>query len=111
MRLGWDRRQRSTTGSKQSRQESLSGTTANRSRSPPTGTRRRTAFGSGRSIRRRTADGKATPPALTAALSERLLGTYRFCFLFTDLANPTANRIYEQIGYRRVCEAAEIAFD
>ena len=48
--------------------------------------------------------------ALTAALSERLLGAYRFCFLFTDLANPTANRIYEQIGYRRVCEAAEIAF-
>jgi len=49
--------------------------------------------------------------ALTAALSERLLGTYRFCFLFTDLANSTANRIYERIGYRRVCEAAEIAFD
>jgi predicted GNAT family acetyltransferase len=49
--------------------------------------------------------------ALTAALSERLLRTYRFCFLFTDLANPTANRIYEQIGYGRVCEAAEIAFD
>ena len=49
--------------------------------------------------------------ALTAALSEQLLSTYRFCFLFTDLANPTANRIYERIGYRRVCEAAEIAFD
>ena len=46
-----------------------------------------------------------------AALSERLLGTYSFCFLFTDLANPTANRIYEQVGYRRVCQAAEIAFD
>jgi uncharacterized protein len=48
--------------------------------------------------------------ALTAAVSERLLHTYRFCFLFTDLANPTSNRIYERIGYRRVCEAAEIAF-
>jgi uncharacterized protein len=48
--------------------------------------------------------------ALTAALSARLLRTYRFCFLFTDLASPTANRIYERIGYRRVCEAAEIAF-
>ncbi len=54
---------------------------------------------------------KGYASALTAALSERLLETYRFCFLFTDLANPTANRIYEQIGYRRVCEAAEIAFD
>ncbi|TML45662.1 MAG: GNAT family N-acetyltransferase [Actinobacteria bacterium] len=49
--------------------------------------------------------------ALVAELSERLLAERRFCFLFTDLANPTANRIYEQIGYRRVCEAAEIAFD
>jgi len=49
--------------------------------------------------------------ALTAALSQRLLRIYRFCFLFTDLANPTANRIYEQIGYRRVCEAADIAFE
>jgi predicted GNAT family acetyltransferase len=48
---------------------------------------------------------------LTAALSARLLRTYRFCFLITDLSNPTANRIYEQIGYRRVCEAAEIAFE
>jgi hypothetical protein len=53
---------------------------------------------------------KSYASALTAALSERLLGAYRFCFLFTDLANPTANRIYERIGYRRVCEAAEIAF-
>jgi uncharacterized protein len=55
--------------------------------------------------------GNGYASALTAALSERLLGTYRFCFLFTDLANPTANRIYERIGYRRVCEAAEIAFE
>jgi predicted GNAT family acetyltransferase len=49
--------------------------------------------------------------ALVAELSERLLTERRFCFLFTDLANPTANRIYEQVGYRRVCEAAEIVFD
>jgi GNAT superfamily N-acetyltransferase len=48
--------------------------------------------------------------ALTAGLSERLLRRYRFCFLFTDLANPTSNKIYEQIGYRRVCDGAEIAF-
>jgi uncharacterized protein len=49
--------------------------------------------------------------ALVADLSERLLEKKQFCFLFTDLANPTANRIYEQIGYRRVCEAAEIVFE
>jgi len=49
--------------------------------------------------------------ALTAGLSSRLLETRRLCFLYTDLANPTSNKIYEQIGYRRVCEAASIAFD
>ena len=49
--------------------------------------------------------------ALVTELSERLLAKRRFCFLFTDLANPTANRIYEQIGYRRVCDAAEIVFE
>jgi uncharacterized protein len=49
--------------------------------------------------------------ALTAGLSSRLLETRRFCFLYTDLANPTSNKIYEQIGYRRVCEAASIAFE
>jgi predicted GNAT family acetyltransferase len=49
--------------------------------------------------------------ALVAELSALLLEERQFCFLFTDLANPTANRIYEQIGYRRVCEAAEIVFD
>jgi predicted GNAT family acetyltransferase len=49
--------------------------------------------------------------ALVAELSDRLLTERRFCFLYTDLANPTANKIYEQIGYQRVCEAAEIVFE
>jgi predicted GNAT family acetyltransferase len=34
----------------------------------------------------------------------------RACFLYTDLANPTSNAIYERIGYGRVAEAAEIRF-
>ena len=50
--------------------------------------------------------------ALTAELSLRLLaGGRRFCFLYTDLANPTSNVIYERIGYRRIAESAEIVFD
>ena len=54
--------------------------------------------------------------ALTAELSQRLLdgrlfeGGRRFCFLYTDLANPTANAIYERIGYLRIAESAEIVF-
>ncbi|HEX6788845.1 MAG TPA: GNAT family N-acetyltransferase [Gaiellaceae bacterium] len=35
----------------------------------------------------------------------------RFCFLYTDLANPTSNAIYERIGYVRVCESKQIAFE
>jgi hypothetical protein len=55
--------------------------------------------------------GRGYATALTAELSQRLLdSSRRFCFLYTDLANPTSNRIYERIGYRRVCESAEIRF-
>jgi predicted GNAT family acetyltransferase len=55
--------------------------------------------------------GRGYASALVAALSAELLARgRRFCFLYTDLANPTSNRIYERIGYRRVCESAEIRF-
>jgi uncharacterized protein len=61
--------------------------------------------------------GRGYATALTADLSQRLLdgelfeGGRRFCFLYTDLANPTSNAIYERIGYRRVAESAEIVFE
>ena len=43
--------------------------------------------------------------AATAALSRLLLASgRRFCFLFTDLANPTSNQIYQAIGYRPVSD-------
>jgi len=49
--------------------------------------------------------------ANVAALSQWLLdGGRQFCFLFTDRANPTANTIYRQIGYRPVCDMDEYAF-
>jgi predicted GNAT family acetyltransferase len=56
--------------------------------------------------------GRGYATALTAELSQRLLDSGRsFCFLYTDLANPTSNAIYERIGYVRVGESAMIAFD
>jgi hypothetical protein len=56
--------------------------------------------------------GRGYATALTAELSQRLLdGGRRFCFLFTDLANPTSNAIYERIGYVRVGESAMISFE
>ena len=49
--------------------------------------------------------------ALTAALTQQLLdGGRRFCFLFTDLANPTSNSIYPKIGYRPVADFKDFQF-
>lgn len=49
--------------------------------------------------------------AVTAALTDRLLrGGKRFCFLFTDLANPTSNAIYRRIGYEPVSDVDEYGF-
>lgn len=71
---------------------------------------------------RRTSHGTSigpvyTPPAwrrrgyasaCVAALSQLILDEGKqFCTLFTDLANPTSNHIYQQIGYRPVCDFAE----
>jgi hypothetical protein len=49
--------------------------------------------------------------AAVAALSQRLLDSGRkFCFLHTDLANPTSNHIYQTIGYRPVSYADQYRF-
>lgn len=49
--------------------------------------------------------------ACVAALSQLMLDSgYRFCFLFTDLANPTSNSIYQKIGYEPVCDVDKYAF-
>jgi len=48
--------------------------------------------------------------ALTAALSQHLLDSgKRFTTLFTDLANPISNSIYQKIGYEPVCDFSEYA--
>lgn len=61
-----------------------------------------------------------TPPELrrrgyaTACVGElsRILleAGWEFCALFVDLANATANRIYQRIGYRPVCDYDEYVF-
>jgi predicted GNAT family acetyltransferase len=62
-----------------------------------------------------------TPPELrgrgyasncVAAASQAQLDTgLRYVFLFTDLANPTSNHIYRQIGYEPVCDVDEYRFE
>ncbi len=61
-----------------------------------------------------------TPPHLrrkgyatecVAKLSKRLLEEgNKFCFLFTDLGNPTSNSIYQKIGYRPIIDVDEYQF-
>ncbi len=49
--------------------------------------------------------------AITAALTRHLLESGRtLTFLFTDLANPTSNAIYQRIGYRPVIDVDSITF-
>lgn len=65
--------------------------------------------------------GVYTPPArrrrgygsaVTAAVSaDRLAAGRRFCFLYTDLANPTSNKIYANIGYEPVCDSVDYEFE
>ena len=46
--------------------------------------------------------------ACVASLTQQLLDEgFALCCLYTDLANPTSNKIYQAIGYRPVCDAAE----
>jgi uncharacterized protein len=55
--------------------------------------------------------GRGFGSAVTAGISELLLERgHRFCFLYTDLANPTSNAIYQRIGYEPVCDSRELAF-
>lgn len=49
--------------------------------------------------------------AVTAAVSEHAQQAgARDVILFTDLANPTSNSIYQKIGYRPVYDSAELQF-
>lgn len=56
--------------------------------------------------------GRGYASAVVWALSRKLLeGGNERCFLFTDLANPTSNAIYQRVGYRQVGEGALWRFD
>ena len=54
---------------------------------------------------------KGYASACVAALSQKLLDKgYKFCFLFTDLSNPTSNKIYQKIGYKPVADWNNYSF-
>jgi uncharacterized protein len=49
--------------------------------------------------------------AVAAASRRELARGARTCILYTDLLNPTSNRIYAEVGYRRVADWGELAFE
>ncbi len=52
--------------------------------------------------------GRGYATTAVAELSRRYLEEgLQFCFLYTDLSNPTSNSIYQRIGYRQVCEVVD----
>lgn len=55
--------------------------------------------------------GKGYATKLVAELSQKCLNEgNRFCFLYTVLSNPTSNRIYQKIGYRRAGDSLHLGF-
>ena len=56
--------------------------------------------------------GRGYASACVAELSQRILDSGKaFCTLFTDLANPISNSIYQRIGYRPLGDFREITFE
>ena len=50
--------------------------------------------------------------ATVASLSQSILQSGKsFCSLFTDLANPTSNNIYQKIGFKPVCDFCDYSFN
>ena len=45
-----------------------------------------------------------------AALCKKLLTTYDFCVLYTDLSNPVSNSIYRRIGFKEYCDSVMYTF-
>lgn len=46
-----------------------------------------------------------------AKISQKILDEgKKYCFLFTDLANPTSNKIYQEIGYKPIIDVDQYRF-
>lgn len=55
--------------------------------------------------------GRGYASAAVAELSQRLLEAGRkFCTLYSDLANPTSNRVYRAVGFEPVADSVVIRF-
>ena len=111
---GAEPRAASTTGSPPPATGSRSGSLGGRRRSPPSATAARPRPAS--RIGPRLHAACAPRPRLRERPHRARLRrsssppAASFCFLYTDLANPTSNKIYVAIGYRRVCDSIQYEF-
>jgi uncharacterized protein len=49
--------------------------------------------------------------AVVAHLSQTMFDSgYKFCVLYTDLSNPTSNKIYQNVGYCEVSDSKHFIF-
>ena len=88
-----------------------SGTTAARSRWPAYGNPTPSGIRVGPVYTPPEHRGRGYATSLVADLTaERLAAGLAFCFLFTDLANPTSNAIYARIGYEPVADWDQWSF-
>lgn len=56
--------------------------------------------------------GNGYASAVVAHLSQKMLDNgKKFCMLYTDLNNPTSNKIYQKIGYKEVVDSKYFLFD
>jgi predicted GNAT family acetyltransferase len=54
--------------------------------------------------------GRGYATSCVAGISQKLLNQYKYCFLFTDLANPASNYIYRKIGYLPMEDISNYSF-
>jgi predicted GNAT family acetyltransferase len=54
--------------------------------------------------------GRGYATSCVAGMSQKLLKQYKYCFLFTDLANPASNHIYRKIGYFPMDDISNYSF-
>ncbi|WP_427137726.1 GNAT family N-acetyltransferase [Psychrobacillus psychrodurans] len=45
---------------------------------------------------------------LVATVSRELLKEFEFCVLYTDMLNPTSNKIYQEIGYQKLVDSVHL---
>ncbi|MCK1997279.1 GNAT family N-acetyltransferase [Psychrobacillus psychrodurans] len=48
---------------------------------------------------------------LVATVSKELLKEFEFCVLYTDMLNPTSNKIYQEIGYQKLVDSVHLKLE